>query len=47
MADLCERKIEEDKTDSLLSNKLLKILIEDKNMETLLEPPTLKVRVFL
>ena len=35
MVDLCDRKIEEDKTDSMLwldFNKILKILIVDKNM---------------
>ena len=35
MADLCDRKIEEDKTDLMLwlnFNKILKILIWDENM---------------
>ena len=35
MADLRDRKIEEDKTDSMLSlgfNKILKLLIGDENM---------------
>lgn len=45
MADLRESKIE-DKTNSMFSlgfNKLLKILIEDENMETFLEYATMKV----
>ena len=45
MADLI--KIEEDKTDSMLSNKLLTILIENESMEIFMEGATLKVSIFL
>ena len=51
MADLYERKIEEDKTeDSMLwlgFSKLLKILIRDENMETFMKYATVKVSIFL
>ena len=48
--DLCERKIEEDKTDSMLwlgFKKLLRNLIEDENMEKFMEDATIKVSIFL
>ena len=50
MADLFKRKMEEDKTDSMLwlgFNKLLKILIGDENMEMFMDDATLKVSIFL
>ena len=48
--DLCERKIEEDKTDSMLwlgFKKLLRNLIGDENMEKFMEYATIKVSIFL
>ena len=48
--DLCERKIEEDKTDSMLwlgFKKLLRNLIGDENMEKFMEDATIKVSIFL
>ena len=47
MVYICENKIEEDKTDSMLLNKLLKILIVDENMETFMGDATMKVSIFL
>ena len=47
MADLCDRKVEEDKIDSMLWSKLFKILIGDENMEAFMEDATLKVSIFL
>ena len=50
MADLYERKIKEDKTDSMLLpgfSKLLKVLIMDEKMETFMEDGTMKVSIFL
>ena len=50
MADLRERKIEEDKTDSMLwlgFNKPLKILMGDENMEIFMGDAILKVSIFL
>ena len=51
MADLRKRKMEEDKTDSMLwpgFNKLLRILIRDENMEMFMGDATsLKVNIFL
>ena len=47
MVYLCESKIEEDKTDSMLWNKLLKTLIVDENMETFVGDATVKVSIFL
>ena len=47
---LRKRKIEEDKTDSMLwlgFNKLLKILIGDEHMEVFMDDATLKVSIFL
>ena len=48
--DLCERKIEEDKTDSMLwlgFKKPLRNLIGDENMEKFMEDATIKVSIFL
>ena len=45
MANLFERKTEEDQTDSILwlgFNKFLKILIGNENMEALVEDATMK-----
>ena len=50
IVDLCERKIEEDKTDSMLwlgFKKLLRNLIGDENMENFMEDATIKVNIFL
>ena len=50
MADLCQRKIEQNKKDSMLwlgFHKLLKILIGDENTEILKNNATLKVSTFL
>ena len=50
MANVRKRKMEEDKTDSMLRlgfNKLLKILIRDENMEMFMDDATLKVSIFL
>ena len=50
MADLRRRKMKEDKTDSMLwlgFNKILKILIGDKNMEMFMDDAALKVSIFL
>ena len=49
MADLCGKKIEEDKAGLILGlgfDKLLKILIMDENMETFMEDATLKLFFF-
>ena len=50
MVDLCERKIEEDKTDSMLwlgFKKLLRNFIGDENMQNFMEDATIKVNIFL
>ena len=50
MADLCESKIEEEKTNSMLRlgfSKILKVLITDENMETFMEDATMKVSISL
>ena len=51
MADLYERKIEEDKTEELMLwldfSKLLKILIRDENIETFIKYAAVKVSIFL
>ena len=47
--DLCERKIEEDKTDSMLwlgFKKLLRNFIGDENMQNFMEDATIKVNIF-
>ena len=49
MAYLRKRKMEEDKTDSMLwlaFNTLLKILIGSENIEMFMDDATLKVRYF-
>ena len=49
MDDLCDRKIEEDKTNSMLRldlNKILKLFIGDENMLTFMNALS-KVRIFL
>ena len=50
MADLRKRKVEEDKTDSMLwvgFNKILKMLVVDENMEMLMDDASLKVSISL
>ena len=50
IADLCDRNIGEDKTDSMLwlnFNKILKTLIWHEKMLTFMEDATSKVRIFL
>ena len=50
MADLCEKKIEVDKTESMLLlgfSKLFKVLIMDKNMEMFMEDATMKILLIL
>ena len=51
MADLYERKIEEDKTEESMLwldfSKLLKILIRDENMKTFIKYATVKVFFFI
>ena len=49
MANLCEIKIEEGKTNWILwlgFSKLLKMLIGDENVGTFMEDVTLKVSIF-
>ena len=50
MADLYERKIEEDKTEESMLwldfSKLLKILIRDENMKTFIKYATVKLFFF-
>ena len=50
MADLRKRKVEEDKTDSMLwvgFNKILKMFVVDENMEMLMDDASLKVSISL
>ena len=50
MADLCEIKVAEDKTDLMVwlgFSNILKILLGLENMETFMENATLRVTIFL
>ena len=50
MADFCDRKVEEDKTDLMLwlhFSKILKKLIGYENIQKFMEDVTLKVSIFL